>query len=90
MKNGIFTRKVNVMNTKLTLSLDDGVIDKAKQYAKAHKVSLSKLVERYFDSLENDLPLEVTPAVRELSGIAEAYEDMEKDRMEYLAKKHTS
>lgn len=36
---------------KLTLSLDETVIEKAKVYAKAHNVSLSKLVERYLARL---------------------------------------
>ena len=39
------------MNTKLTLNLDKGVIDQAKNYAKDNSVSLSKLIENYLDSL---------------------------------------
>jgi len=39
------------MATKLTLSLDQAVIDKAKVYAKAHNVSLSGLVERYLERI---------------------------------------
>lgn len=33
------------MNTKLTLSLDKDVIEKAKEYAKEHQMSLSKMIE---------------------------------------------
>lgn len=33
------------MNTKLTLSLDQAVIKRAKEYAKERHVSLSKMVE---------------------------------------------
>ncbi len=36
------------MATKLTLSLKQDVILKAKQYATQHKTSLSVLVENYF------------------------------------------
>jgi hypothetical protein len=32
---------------KLTLSVDDSVISRAKRYAKAHGVSISKMVEAY-------------------------------------------
>ncbi len=39
------------MNTKLTLSLQSEVIEKTKDYAKSHGISLSKLVEKYFESL---------------------------------------
>ena len=89
MKNIIFTRKIDVMNTKLTLSMDDVVIEKAKQYAALHNISLSKLEEQYFDSLENSEVLEITPIVRELSGIITSESaNLPKTRLEYLAQKH--
>ena len=37
------------MNTKLTLSVDQKIIEEIKSYAKMHKVSLSKMVENYFN-----------------------------------------
>jgi len=39
------------MATKLTLSLNDETIKKAKVWAKEHHASLSGLVENYFESL---------------------------------------
>ena len=42
------------MNTKLTLNLDTEVIYEAKTYAKSHKVSLSKLIENYLNSLTRE------------------------------------
>ncbi|GAA4394557.1 DUF6364 family protein [Nibrella viscosa] len=39
------------MDSKLTLRLDEQVIQKAKQYAAARKTSLSGLVENYLKSL---------------------------------------
>lgn len=38
--------------TKLTLSVDETTIRRAKSFAKAHRTSLSKLVSRYLSSLE--------------------------------------
>lgn len=38
--------------TKLTLSVDERTIRRAKSFAKAHRTSLSKLVSRYLSSLE--------------------------------------
>lgn len=38
------------MNTKLTLSLDDKIIVRAKKIARRQGKSLSKLVEEYFSS----------------------------------------
>jgi predicted HicB family RNase H-like nuclease len=39
------------MDTKLTLKLEQGVIEKAKHYASEKKLSLSRLVENYLNSL---------------------------------------
>ncbi|MFN8365140.1 MAG: DUF6364 family protein [Cloacibacterium normanense] len=39
------------MNTKLTLNLNKNIIESAKDYAKNHKMSLSKLIENYLNSL---------------------------------------
>lgn len=33
------------MDTKLTLSFDQNIIDKAKKYAATHNISLSRLIE---------------------------------------------
>ena len=43
------------MNTKLTLSIDDAVVRKAKKYAKANEVSLSQLIENYLKMLTHDV-----------------------------------
>lgn len=37
--------KIKIMNSKLTLRLDTSVIEQAKAYAEANKMSLSRLVE---------------------------------------------
>lgn len=39
------------MNSKLTLSFDSRIINKAKIFAKKRNLSLSKLVENYFKTL---------------------------------------
>jgi hypothetical protein len=39
------------MYTKLTLSIDQNVIENAKRYAKNQKRSVSKLVEEYLSSI---------------------------------------
>ncbi len=60
------------MNTKLTLSLEGSLINKAKNYAKSHNTSLSKIVERFFSNLQNDnkkKERDLSPVVKELSGI---------------------
>jgi len=60
------------METKLTLKLDEAIIEGAKNYAARRKKSLSRLVEDYFRRLGSDEPVEVSklnPVVKELSGI---------------------
>ena len=80
------------MQTKLTLSLDKAVIERAKTYAHRHRRSLSGLVESYLREVtRTDLPAdEVTPIVAELSGViptaaAEIHRD---DYADYLAEKY--
>ena len=72
------------MNKKLTLSLDDQVIRKAKAYAKINNVSISQLVETYLGEVINDDEPKLTGVVAELAGIIP---DQEYDKMEYLQNK---
>ena len=59
------------MQTKLTLRLDDALINRAKSYAKKSGKSVSQIVAGYFSLLE-DKPQketsELTPLVRSLKG----------------------
>ena len=80
------------MDTKLTLNVDKAVIEKAKEYAKSQKVSLSRLIESYLSSLidrkSNDI--EITPLVESLSGVIEINEnfDYKKDYSGFLGRKY--
>jgi hypothetical protein len=62
------------MNTKLTLRLNDNVIERAKVYARNHNISLSKMIESYLDRLtkqneEEKKEVSITPLVESLSGV---------------------
>ena len=59
------------MNTKLTLNLDKSIIEEAKFYAKANKLSLSKLIENYLHSLtyRKSETAEISPLVKSLTGV---------------------
>ena len=61
------------METKLTLRLNDSVIERAKTYAKSQRISLSKMIESYLDSLtrekDSDSKISITPLVESLSGV---------------------
>ena len=60
------------METKLTLKLDEAIIEAAKKYAAQRKKSLSRLVEDYFRRLSSEEPSlggSINPVVKELSGV---------------------
>lgn len=59
------------MKTKLTLQLNKQVIDKAKNYARNHKTSVSKMVESYLELVTKQKPLAIgiSPLVENLSGV---------------------
>jgi len=68
------------MTTKLTLTLDDKVIKRAKKYARAKGRSVSELVESYFKSLTGagSEPFdELTPSVKSLMGSFKAPKDFD-------------
>jgi hypothetical protein len=59
------------MTTKLTLTLDDKVIERAKRYARAKGRSVSELVESYFKSLtepNREASSDFSPSVKSLMG----------------------
>ncbi len=59
------------MDKKLTLSLNESVIESAKKYAKNNQTSLSKLIEAYLLSIieKKTQEIEITPLVQSLSGV---------------------
>lgn len=67
------------MDTKLTLNVNKSVIERAKEYAKSHKISLSKLIETYLASLTNKKSYEtdITPLVESLIGVIELDKDFD-------------
>ena len=80
------------MNTKLTLNVEAAVIEQAKKYAKANKISLSKLIESYLSSLltKKDKEFEITPLVESLSGVIKLDKDFDyrEGYTEYLTEKY--
>ncbi|MGA7411857.1 MAG: DUF6364 family protein [Bryobacteraceae bacterium] len=56
---------------KLTLSVDDGVVSRAKQYARLHGISVSEMVEGYLAAVA-DPPSSAggrAPILRSLRGV---------------------
>lgn len=80
------------MDKKLTLSLDESVIENAKLFAKQNKISLSKLIEGYLKSIVDNKTknVEITPLVESLSGVVQLPEgfDVRDDYTKYLIEKY--
>ena len=82
------------METKLTLRLNDSVKERAKIYAKSKRISLSKMIESYLDSLtrekESDKKISITPLVESLSGVISPQPDFDYKNgyADYLAEKY--
>jgi hypothetical protein len=83
------------LESKLTLKLDSGAIGRAKKYIQRRKgVSLSKLVENYFNSLTRGQPEEkskkLPPIVSGLAGVAKKnkVKNTKDDYTDYLTEKY--
>jgi hypothetical protein len=79
------------MKAKLTLSIDERLIQKAKRYAREQGASVSELVERYFAVL-GDAPNvqyeENSAFTRSLRGAISDPDVAEADYHRYLDEKH--
>jgi len=71
------------MITKLTLTIEKSVIEKAKKYAKEKERSLSDIIENYLKALtenQKDEDIKITPLVKSLKGSFKAPKDFEYKR----------
>ena len=80
-----------MIDTKLTLKLDKGIINRAKEYAIETNQSLSRLVEEYFLELTSSKKFKqnLSPRVRKVSGVLKGKSIDYKDSVSnYLVEKH--
>jgi hypothetical protein len=76
----IFMCKITrAMTTKLTLTMEDRVIDSAKKYARHKGKSLSDIVENYLKSIttHQETTEELSPKVTRLMGAINLSEDFD-------------
>jgi hypothetical protein len=79
------------MLTKLTLRMDDNLIESAKEYSAQTGKSVSRIVSDLFEIIKNDkLNKEesLTPTVKSLKGILKGKQLDEKDYKKYLEEKY--
>jgi len=72
---------------KLTLSVEEGAIRRARRYSERHGTSVSELVSRFLDSLGDDEVGGPTPIVSRLRGILPRETSVD-DYHRHLEKKH--
>ena len=82
------------MNTKLTLTIEHTVIERAKKYANDKGRSLSDIIENYLKAItrdENVENIELTPIVKSLKGSFKAPQnfDYKKELSKSLTEKYT-
>ena len=82
------------MKTKLTLRLNEKVIERAKEYAREQRISLSKMIESYLDKLTREnssyQETEITPLIKSLSGVIDLPDDVDykKEYRDYITEKY--
>ena len=67
----LFNKNTIAMNTKLTLTIEQTVIEKAKKYAAGKGRSLSNIIENYLKVItkeDDNESIELTPIVKSLKG----------------------
>jgi methyl coenzyme M reductase beta subunit len=81
------------MNTKLTLTIEQSIIEKAKKYANGKGRSLSNIVENYLKAITKEDNIEstdLTPIVKSLKGTFKAPKniDYKKELSKRLTEKY--
>lgn len=78
------------MRRNLTLRMDADAIKRAKEYAANRGISVSKLVENFFEALEGDGvdEVEMSPLVKSLWGTLEGADVNEDDYRKNLEDKY--
>jgi uridine kinase len=80
------------MNTKLTITIEQTIIERAKRYAKNKGRSLSDIIENYLKVItkEEESQIDITPLVKSLQGSFNASKsfDYKKELSKSLAEKY--
>ncbi len=79
------------MNTKLTLRLDNQLIESAKEYSAQTGKSVSKIVSDFFVIIKNEKlkkSSSITPTVQSLKGILKESNFSENDYKKHIEKKY--
>ncbi len=87
----IFEKNTRVMTTKLTLTVEKDVIERAKSYAKESGRSLSEIIEQYLNTItQENSTQQLSPRLKKLVGAVKLPKDFDekKELQTYFEKKH--
>lgn len=87
----MFIKQTRVMTTKLTLTVEKEIIERAKSYAKNTGRSLSEIIENYLDSVTQENNDEkISPKLKKIVGAVKLPKnyDEKKELRDYFEKKH--
>ncbi len=73
---------------KLTVRLPKAHIEFAKRYARAHRLTLTELIDRHFRRLRSQADGEIHPEVEKISGLLAVDVDAEAEYHDHLLQKH--
>lgn len=81
------------MNNKLTLTIEEEIIKRAKEYSKQKGRSLSELIENYLQFItasEKKINVELTPKIKKLKGSIKLKTDfnLKNNYTNYLSNKY--
>lgn len=79
------------MSTKLTLTVEKSIIERAKYYSKHSGRSLSEIITNYLDHLTKDhSDTKISPKLKKIVGSVKLPEnfDAEKEKRTHLEQKH--
>ena len=79
--DNFYHKLIRIMKTKLTLTIEDKVIDSAKKYAQIQGKSLSQLVENYLKSITSEQKgknvSNISPRILNLMGVINLSQDFD-------------
>jgi len=81
------------MTTKLTLSIDEKLVQTAKDYAQSKNTSVSKLVSNYLSTLNSGVKLtdasDLSPRLKKLTGASKVPKNFEAAYFKQMEKKQS-
>jgi hypothetical protein len=75
-------------SAKLTVRLPKRDLEFAKQYAQAHRITVTELIDRYLRSLQTSGEAAVHPEVERISGLIPADVDAKSEFREHALRKY--